>query len=239
MKSTGYTPRPGSKVALATAALLDGPMTTAQLGKAMECDGNAVDAMLSAARKNGFVIKLKDETGLLHFGLGGMVVDERFTPYERDGGGTSRNALGRPLTDAPLRRSVSSPEMPSAHAIAFANVFGHRKLEGEGKDSPEGASKDKSAESSDKLKQVPVAAAAAPSVPAFTNGHQLAAEVLDEARSQVCEIAKDASDCEPEFACAIWSDGDLQMVRDGETVAILSPAELLKVRKYLERTPSL
>jgi hypothetical protein len=37
----------------------------------------------------------------------------------------------------------------------------------------------------------------------------------------------------PTFACALWSDGDLSMVRDGETVAVLTPPEVTQLRRYL------
>lgn len=124
MTDNTYTPRPGTKVAQATQAMLDGPMPTVALGAVMDCPPGNVSAFLKPALENGFIIKLKDESGLLHFSLKGMVVDERFTPFDSGGGGTSPNALGKPLTEAPLVRSVKSPAVgPSAAAIAFANPF--------------------------------------------------------------------------------------------------------------------
>ncbi|HEY0843786.1 MAG TPA: hypothetical protein VGE12_00355 [Noviherbaspirillum sp.] len=44
---------------------------------------------------------------------------------------------------------------------------------------------------------------------------------------------------EAQFACALWSDGDLQLVRDGEVVGILSKTETEILRRYLNRFPSL
>ena len=78
MASSTYTPRPGSKVALAVAALLDGPMNCQQLASAMGSKPNSVHAMLSVAQANNVVNVAKDESGLAHFYLVGMPIDERF-----------------------------------------------------------------------------------------------------------------------------------------------------------------
>ena len=39
----------------------------------------------------------------------------------------------------------------------------------------------------------------------------------------------------PRFACAIWSDGDLSLARDGESLAVLTPGEIHVLREYLNR----
>lgn len=79
MKEQSYAPRPGTKVALAVSAMLGGPMTIQDLGKAMNCPPKDVNAMLFVALKNGYMVRVKDETGLLHYALGSMPIDERFT----------------------------------------------------------------------------------------------------------------------------------------------------------------
>lgn len=119
-----YIPRLGSKVALAIDAMRDGPKSRDEVAKLFGCEPRDLHAFLNDPLKNGLLIKLKDQDGLLHFGVKGTVFDERFTPYESGGKGTSTNARGKPLTEAPLVRSVKSPSVgPSAAAIAFANPF--------------------------------------------------------------------------------------------------------------------
>lgn len=72
-KSTAiYVPRPGSKVALAIAALQSGPKTTHQLGNAMGCTSDAVHALLHRPLAQTAIVKLWDETGRLHFALPDM-----------------------------------------------------------------------------------------------------------------------------------------------------------------------
>lgn len=69
-KSTAiYVPRPGSKVALAIAALQSGPKTTQQLGNVMGCASDAVHALLHRPLAQGVIVKLWDENGRLHFAL--------------------------------------------------------------------------------------------------------------------------------------------------------------------------
>lgn len=38
---------------------------------------------------------------------------------------------------------------------------------------------------------------------------------------------------EEEFSCAIWSNGELTLHRDGDILAMLSPADILMLRKFL------
>lgn len=72
-KSTAiYVPRPGSKVALAIAALQDGPKTTQQLGNVIGCASDAVHALLHRPLAQNAIVKLWDEKGRLHFALPGM-----------------------------------------------------------------------------------------------------------------------------------------------------------------------
>lgn len=79
MKEKSYEPRPGTKVALAVAAMLDGPMTVQDLAKAMSCPTGDVGAQLFAAVKNGFLVRVIDETRIRHYALANMPLDERFT----------------------------------------------------------------------------------------------------------------------------------------------------------------
>lgn len=106
-----YTPRPGSKVAAAFAALLDGPQPSAALATAMGCTSKNVTTMLRPATEHAALLLLKDETGLRHYALAGMPVDERF------------KADNRSLTEAPLVRRVTRHAPPSAAALAAANPF--------------------------------------------------------------------------------------------------------------------
>lgn len=219
MTNSRYIPKPGSKVAKAADAMGTGPKTTAELAKVMECEPASVNATLMLALEHGYMIKVKDEKKVIHFALGGSIIDERFTPHGGGGVGDSRNARGRVLTDAPLVRRVSAPVKPSDDAIAHANLFRRNGASGGGEDVA-------SITEHTDISQ-------APAVPVFTKGHQVATEALDSARSEALSIAEELVEQDPEFACAFWSDGELTMVRDGETVAILSPSELRKVREFL------
>jgi hypothetical protein len=117
-----YTPRVGSKVAMAYQALIDGPMTVAQLAIAMSLPPNNVHNTLKPALSHEGLVRLRDETGLAYFSLAGMPVDERFSRIAHEYG-TSANARGRPLADKPTVRHVTSHESPSAAALAAANPF--------------------------------------------------------------------------------------------------------------------
>jgi len=77
-----YTPRPGSKVSLAIQALLDGPMTSEGLAAVMSSPTNSVRGMLYAPVERGLLLRVQDATGLLHYALAGMAIDEQFTPYQ-------------------------------------------------------------------------------------------------------------------------------------------------------------
>ncbi|MES2126683.1 MAG: hypothetical protein V4463_05370 [Pseudomonadota bacterium] len=81
MSKSSYTPQPGSKISAAIQALLDGPMTAIALGNVMTAPANSVPQMLVKPIKEGMIIKLQDKTGLLHFSLPGMAVDESFTAW--------------------------------------------------------------------------------------------------------------------------------------------------------------
>jgi hypothetical protein len=64
------------------------------------------------------------------------------------------------------------------------------------------------------------------------DGHlNMPRQLVTEAR-KLLEQERKAS----EFACALWSDGELQLVRSGNTVATLTPEEALHLSKYLKRT---
>lgn len=116
MKTETYTPRVGSKVELATLQLSDGPMSAAELAAAIgmaKCD---LSATLAAAIEHGVIRRVKDETGLHHYALGGQVLDGRFT-----------DAGGRVVPDAPMVRKVDEPSVKaSAEALAAANMFSGR-----------------------------------------------------------------------------------------------------------------
>lgn len=114
MNSENYAPRRGSKVEAATQALNDGPMTTTQLAAAISMAKCDLPATLAAAIDHGVIRRVKDETGLIHYALGGQVLDGRFS-----------DADGRTMPDTPMVRSVKEPSVKaSATALAAANVFG-------------------------------------------------------------------------------------------------------------------
>lgn len=73
-----YSPRPGSKVAMAISAMLNGPMTAQELGKVVQRASTAVNALLLRALAHSAIIKIKDKTGRLYFALPGTPLDERF-----------------------------------------------------------------------------------------------------------------------------------------------------------------
>lgn len=52
---------------------------------------------------------------------------------------------------------------------------------------------------------------------------------------EAVELVREQIRREHSFACALWSDGELQLVRDGETLVTLSPEEADEVRRYLNR----
>jgi hypothetical protein len=56
-------------------------------------------------------------------------------------------------------------------------------------------------------------------------------QAVEEAREALKEERKAKA-----FTCALWSDGELQLVRDGNTVATLTPEEAEHLSKYLKRT---
>jgi hypothetical protein len=59
-----------------------------------------------------------------------------------------------------------------------------------------------------------------------------------EAPKDAVEI--DADDCgtvsHVGFACAVWNDGDVSLIRDGETLATLSESEASTLLKFLRKT---
>lgn len=73
-----YSPRPGSKVAMAISAMLNGPMTAQELGKVVQRASTAVNALLLRALAHAAIIKIKDKTGRLYFALPDTPLDERF-----------------------------------------------------------------------------------------------------------------------------------------------------------------
>jgi hypothetical protein len=77
-----FSPRPGSKVSLAVQALLDGPMNTEALAGVMDSPSNSVRGMLSIPVERGLLVKVQDSTGMLHYALTGMSIDEQFVPYK-------------------------------------------------------------------------------------------------------------------------------------------------------------
>lgn len=115
MKEATYTPRPGSKVEAAAQALRDGPMTAKDLAEAIGSEIKNLHAMLSASIEHGVIVRVKDQTGLPHYALGGTVLDERFDAYAGH------------LGVRALVRSVKSPSVSaSPEALAAANPFRSR-----------------------------------------------------------------------------------------------------------------
>lgn len=121
--TSAYTPRPGTKTAEAYGLLLDGPQSAAYIASAIGIAPNNVMNVLNSAIDHGQIIKLRDETNLLHYALAGMPVDERFSAFG-GGNGESSNTRGKPLTDAPLVRKVSNPKPPVLTAFDAADPFG-------------------------------------------------------------------------------------------------------------------
>jgi hypothetical protein len=82
MTNDVYTPRPGTKAGRGITAMENGPMSTVQLGQAMDVPPGNVSANLNGALNAGFVVRRKDSTGLLHFALASQNVEEGFTKIE-------------------------------------------------------------------------------------------------------------------------------------------------------------
>lgn len=76
-----YKPRSGSAGVKAIQALLDGPMSSKELGPAIGVPPEDVNANLAAAVKGHAIGKVQDENGVLHFALPGMEIDDKFKPY--------------------------------------------------------------------------------------------------------------------------------------------------------------
>lgn len=76
-----YKPRPGSSSSKAVQALLDGPMPAKALGNVMGVPPENVNANLNGAINGHVIVKVQDESGLLHYALPGMELDDRFKPY--------------------------------------------------------------------------------------------------------------------------------------------------------------
>lgn len=80
-QATDYKPRSGSTAARAIQALYDGPLASKELGLAIDVPPESVNANLGPALNGKAIVKIVDETGLLHFALPGMELDDRFKPY--------------------------------------------------------------------------------------------------------------------------------------------------------------
>ena len=100
-----YSPRPGSKVAMAIIAMRNGPMTAQQLGKVVQRASTAVNALLLRALARAAIIKIKDKTGRLYFALPDTPLDERYvavstneaTAFQKVGNGNSFIAEQAPV----------------------------------------------------------------------------------------------------------------------------------------------
>lgn len=186
MKSTLYIPRLGSKVDAAVQALQNGPMHGGQLAAAIHMAKGDLPATLAAAIDHGCIIRVQDQDGLMHYALGGQVLDERFTAYDEGGEGTSTRSRGRALTGAPLVRSVTKPSVsPWPEALTVANLFRRRPApqaesqpEAKANDSGQSAAATANAEQG---RQVKIARRRAPlpTAPAVNDQEQLVAGLFN------------------------------------------------------------
>jgi hypothetical protein len=78
----------------------------------------------------------------------------------------------------------------------------------------------------------PIVADAKPEVQTtILDGLEEVGQMFREAKERARERAKEAS----QFACALWSNGELSLARKGSTLATLSPDEVSRLSKYLKR----
>lgn len=136
-KNSEYSPRPGSKISVAIQALLDGPMSSDALSNAMRSPSNSISQMLKAPVEHGLIVKVQDNTGLLHYACAGMPIDDKFIPYmgctgaALDGRAVPLRAVVNPAdpfglvakqaTQRPAAResrSASATSTPHAHRAA-------------------------------------------------------------------------------------------------------------------------
>ncbi|MFZ3286231.1 MAG: hypothetical protein WA191_05230 [Telluria sp.] len=134
-----YSPRPGSKISAAIQALLDGPMPTDALANAMRSPSNSISQMLKAPMEHGLIVKVQDNTGLLHYACAGMSLDDKFMPYAGRAGTMSPETVVPPraavnpadpfglvakqATQRPAaRKSRSAPATSTPQAHRAANV---------------------------------------------------------------------------------------------------------------------
>ncbi|HEY6774054.1 MAG TPA: hypothetical protein VI140_08775 [Oxalicibacterium sp.] len=114
-KSTAiYVPRPGSKVALAIAALQSGPKTTHELGNAMGCASDAVHALLHRPLAQAAIVKSWDENGRLRFALPEMAGERPRTSMTP----ANRSPTHGDFASLTLISNVRTLETPPAHKPA-------------------------------------------------------------------------------------------------------------------------
>jgi hypothetical protein len=107
-----YTPRENSKVTAALQALADGPMTASALANLMTCAPNNVGARLRQAIESDMVVRLQDNTGLLHYALSEPATVEGFSRYH--GAVDGSPAPRRPLNPADPFGLVANKAGPDA-----------------------------------------------------------------------------------------------------------------------------
>ena len=126
-----YTPHPESKIAKAITAMGAGPMTATTLGKLLSSKANNIGQMLRHAIESDLVVRLQDESGLLHYGIPEQLPVAGFSTYH----GPSDSAPKRPTTVDPMdpfglaaRKAgadafASRVEMPPAKAERTENAI--------------------------------------------------------------------------------------------------------------------
>lgn len=113
--SNAYTPRPGTKVATATEALKNGPMTTSQLSKLLDVPSGNVGANLQTAIAAGFIIRLKDESELLHFALASKDIPDGFAACDGSTGSKTETAARTFNPADPFGLAGKTQKASSAH----------------------------------------------------------------------------------------------------------------------------
>jgi len=114
-KVSDYTPRPGSKGAMAMMALLDGPMSTAQLARAIDTPAANLKNNLQTCTDRKLIVTIKDDTGLLHYALpGNTEITERSAAPKK----ASKKAKPAPVKKPPLQ---VPPDADAAAAPALAD----------------------------------------------------------------------------------------------------------------------
>lgn len=120
-----YTPRRGSKVAIAIEAIQTRPRTTRELGNMLECTCSAVRSMLLRPLSRGVIVKVTDDAGKLYFAMPQAAQHAAFTAaaVERKSPSCAKKRLPSPspASVAPTAKA-QSPAHPPAHRNAMRGL---------------------------------------------------------------------------------------------------------------------